>query len=349
MNGTDAANSVSIDAAGDVIVTGYLNYYVAGSGAVWDTDARTVKYSGRDGSLLWSVGYDGASTYTYPSNDFGQLVRDVGDGVIAVTATWNAPLRVAKYGYAVSPVPSVQGLWWNASQSGWGLNIAHQGDKLFATWFTYDASRRPTWWVMPDIQNKQGNSYAGFAYRMRGAPPLVTQLESRLVWMSFSDDLSRARMSFPEIPFAFDLTPLQYAAPSPDCRQDAPAAGSPNYQDLWWNPAESGWGLNLAHQGDTLFATWFTYGDDGSATWFVASALRRQSDGSFSGSLEQATSGSPAFSSWNPDSFAQKTVGSATVTFTDIDHGVFRSIVNGVSQQKPITRLSFAAPATRCH
>ena len=25
-------------------------------------------------------------------------------------------------------------------------------------------------------------------------------------------------------------------------------------QDLWWNPAESGWGINLAHQDDTVFA-----------------------------------------------------------------------------------------------
>ena len=35
-----------------------------------------------------------------------------------------------------------------------------------------------------------------------------------------------------------------------------------NYQDLWWAaPAESesGWGINLTHQGDVIFATWFTY------------------------------------------------------------------------------------------
>jgi hypothetical protein len=34
-----------------------------------------------------------------------------------------------------------------------------------------------------------------------------------------------------------------------------------NYQGLWWkSPAgsESGWGINFAHQGDVIFATWFT-------------------------------------------------------------------------------------------
>src|SRR5262249_5295456 len=37
-------------------------------------------------------------------------------------------------------------------------------------------------------------------------------------------------------------------------------AASVNYQGLWWAaPAasESGWGINLAHQGDTIFASWF--------------------------------------------------------------------------------------------
>ena len=36
-------------------------------------------------------------------------------------------------------------------------------------------------------------------------------------------------------------------------------AAATNYQDLWWVPAESGWGVDFAHQGDLLFATWYTY------------------------------------------------------------------------------------------
>src|SRR4029453_7146264 len=38
----------------------------------------------------------------------------------------------------------------------------------------------------------------------------------------------------------------------------APRNGDTNYQDIWWNPQESGWGMNLTHQGNTIFATWFT-------------------------------------------------------------------------------------------
>ncbi|MET0683613.1 MAG: S8 family serine peptidase, partial [Casimicrobiaceae bacterium] len=34
-----------------------------------------------------------------------------------------------------------QGMWWNApagSEAGWGINFAHQGEVIFATWFTHD-------------------------------------------------------------------------------------------------------------------------------------------------------------------------------------------------------------------
>jgi hypothetical protein len=46
-----------------------------------------------------------------------------------------------------------------------------------------------------------------------------------------------------------------------------------NATDLWIDPAESGWGLNIFHQGDTLFASLFVYGADGQPKWYTGSAL----------------------------------------------------------------------------
>ena len=46
------------------------------------------------------------------------------------------------------------------------------------------------------------------------------------------------------------------------------------YNDLWWIPSESGWGTNIAQQGDTLFMTFFVYGTDSKPTWFVAQLAR---------------------------------------------------------------------------
>ncbi len=56
-----------------------------------------------------------------------------------------------------------------------------------------------------------------------------------------------------------------------------------NYTGLWWKADEPGWGLSLAHQGSTLFPTWYTYQSDGKPVWFSGGALVRQSDGAYRG------------------------------------------------------------------
>jgi hypothetical protein len=49
-----------------------------------------------------------------------------------------------------------------------------------------------------------------------------------------------------------------------------PSMPAIDYTDLWWNPDQSGWGLNVVqHPSGNLFATWFVYDIDGSAGWYV--------------------------------------------------------------------------------
>src|SRR4051812_15611783 len=80
-----------------------------------------------------------------------------------------------------------------------------------------------------------------------------------------------------------------------------------DFTDLWFNPAESGWGLNLIQQNNVIFATLFVYGADNSARWFVASNL--QGGGTaFTGQLFQTTG--PAFSAaFNPAAVTTTPVG----------------------------------------
>src|SRR5213075_2682038 len=92
--------------------------------------------------------------------------------------------------------------------------------------------------------------------------------------------------------------------------------------DMWFNPAESGWGLNVIHQGDTLFATLFVYAPDGRPTWYSASNLVTSGDGTahdrplvFSGALVESTG--PAFGpSFNPGAVTRRVVGSMTFEVT---------------------------------
>ena len=52
---------------------------------------------------------------------------------------------------------------------------------------------------------------------------------------------------------------------------------------------ESGWGVNLTHQGDTIFATWFTYDLDGTPMWLVGRRRRRPRPGTYGGTLYRTT------------------------------------------------------------
>src|SRR5690606_4666951 len=96
-----------------------------------------------------------------------------------------------------------------------------------------------------------------------------------------------------------------------------------NYQDLWWNPEEPGWGLGLAHQGNTIFATLFTYDAGGDPLWLIMSAGLPQPDGSFAGVLFR-TRGSP-FDAPQPAPITNEDitiVGTMTLRFQDGENGM---------------------------
>ena len=128
-------------------------------------------------------------------------------------------------------------------------------------------------------------------------------------------------------------------------------AAASNYQDLWWKApvgSESGWGINFTHQGDAIFATWFTYDHDHTPLWLVATA-NKTAPSTYVGTLFRTTG--PPFNAvpFNPAAVVATNVGTMTLTFTDGNTATFAYTVNGVSQTKAITREVFRSPGTVCH
>ena len=143
----------------------------------------------------------------------------------------------------------------------------------------------------------------------------------------------------------------RFASPVPTCTAGGSFGATPNFQDLWWkSPAasESGWGINITHQGDIIFATWFTYGADGKGMWIVMAHGSKTAANTYSGTLYRTTG--PAFSSvpFDPTKIATTEVGSGAFTFTDASNGTFAYTVNGVSQTKAIMREVFSPPTSVC-
>jgi hypothetical protein len=65
-------------------------------------------------------------------------------------------------------------LWWNRTQSGWGLNLIEEGDVLFATLFVYDSAGQPKWYSASLFYQGRGPAvdstgvYAGDLYESTG-------------------------------------------------------------------------------------------------------------------------------------------------------------------------------------
>jgi cyclophilin family peptidyl-prolyl cis-trans isomerase len=64
------------------------------------------------------------------------------DGVSNAKNISVQPLEVA----TKLPAIDYTDLWWNAQEDGWGVAISQQANTIFATWYTYDATGRPTWY-----------------------------------------------------------------------------------------------------------------------------------------------------------------------------------------------------------
>lgn len=119
------------------------------------------------------------------------------------------------------------------------------------------------------------------------------------------------------------------------------SAAAIDYTDLWWDPGESGWGLNLTqHPSRMIFGVWYTYEHDGTRTWFVMTGGSWTSSSTFSGTLYSTTG--PAYNGpFNKDLVVLRPVGNMTITFTDANNGSFAYSVDGVTGTKTITRQPF--------
>ncbi len=59
-------------------------------------------------------------------------------------------------------------IWWNASESGWGLTLAQHGNNIFGVWYTYDTSGNPLWVVLPGVTFAGDNRFSGTFYTTTG-------------------------------------------------------------------------------------------------------------------------------------------------------------------------------------
>lgn len=258
---------------------------------------------------------------------------------------------------AQAQTTSYSDLWWNPAESGWGINLNQQGDIIFATWFTYGDGGRNEWYVMSNASKQADGSFKGDIYQTTGVP--FAQINGQAARQGLAtvgsgtfrfsaNNTATFNYKIGAVDQTKNIVRQQYKVTPTVCTQQPPLisrAASQNYQDLWYIPAEDGWGINITHQENTLFATWFTYDADGKGVWFVASNLQRWYDGTFYGDVYRTT-GTP-FSQINNASAttAVAKVGTIQLVFRDGINGDMAYNIGGVQSVKKIVRQTFSQTA----
>ena len=255
--------------------------------------------------------------------------------------------------------PNYTGMWWNPAESGWGINISHQGDIVFATLFTYADTGAPMWVMMSGPRQPDGRTYSGDLYQATGpafnAQPFTPVTGANVykvgaMSLTFSAaDKATLSYTYGGVAVTKEIVPQVFGTAAASCVATTGSRASlTNYQDMWWNPAESGWGVNIVHQNSTLFAVLMTYDLAGDDFWLVMAGTQ-QPDGSYPGDL-YLTKGPPFNAQpYTPLAAAdQAKVGTMRFTFSDGITGTMAYTVNGAAVSKTITRQVFGSTVPAC-
>src|SRR5689334_9292763 len=111
---------------------------------------------------------------------------------------------------------------------------------------------------------------------------------------------------------------------------------STDVSDLWWNPNESGWGMQLVQQGSMVFATLFIYGPDNTARWATAQ-LEPVASLTWTGPL-YITNGPWFGGPFNPANVGIRQAGTMTFSAPLVASGTVTYSIDGVQVTKHVER-----------
>jgi photosystem II stability/assembly factor-like uncharacterized protein len=305
-------------------------------------------YETRDAGLTWAVAEREARPVTSPADPAYP------PSVVTFVQGRRIALNVA--GGKVSSVDLTHGalalgsdLWWNPAESGAGLTITqHASNNPFVVWYTYDATGAPVWRVVPggtwDDRAFSGDLYETTGPAYFGVPFDPARVASRKVGTATLrfDDESNATFTYEPASGARvekRITRQAFAPPTPPT-QDSVA-------DLYWNPAESGWGIAINHQSSRIFATWYAYGDDGKPVWIVMpdAELRAEFAGAIlspaaSGDI-YTTRGPPEGTPFDPARVVSTKVGTARLFWYSQNSAYLEYTAFGRAETRTIRRQAF--------
>jgi len=253
---------------------------------------------------------------------------------------WSAPSYLAfSYTRQVTPVMPQADLWWGgADESGWGLSIGRNGEALFVAGYLYDYNGKSTWFVMQGGSWDESHTvWTGDVYIPNGTP--LDHYDASKLDMGSSNGKSTLRFTSPTTATFQYLGGYTHAL----SRFEFGAGDAGPYHGYWWGGAsQNGWGLHVAQQGDTVFATWYTYGADGRPTWLYMPGATKVADGHYKGTLYRTSGGSwPTQEHYDSSATKVTVAGTLDLAFTGDSAGTMTAVVDGKTIVNPIQRFGF--------
>lgn len=300
------------------------------------------------GSAPTSVNYSPDDKLIYVVNDFSTeiVVLDAvtyaqqgtialkGDGPTALGAFIPPPSYLGNVPGALS------GLWWNPAESGWGVNFSQRNNNIFAAWFTYDANGNPTWYVASNCtMPASSSSCSGTLYSVHGPIVFGTTYDPSLRVVTSVGTLNVAFSGNNNASMSYTVNGIsRTVAIQREIFSTDTNGPMVNFTDMWWNPAEPGYGMALTQQGLSIFVAWYVYDLVGNPTWFVAPDCVIPADGASCAGTAYKTTGPPLGTSFDPKVVTTSVAGYIRITFEDPDNGTFNYLSDTNFVTKPITR-----------
>jgi hypothetical protein len=113
----------------------------------------------------------------------------------------------------------------------------------------------------------------------------------------------------------------------------APVRGtafSTDQSDVWWNPGESGWGLQFVQTGSAIFATMAVYEPSGQPIWYSALLIAQPEASTWSGELIVTTGPWLGTVPFDPALVSRRAVGTMTWHAQSAESGTLTYTVDNV-------------------
>lgn len=159
----------------------------------------------------------GAGTLTFADADHGKFEFKINDQVVNMTESKTKQIERFVFAADTTPPPvDYTDMWYNPSESGWGVALTQQYGMIFAAWYSYDAAGQPIWYVASSCP-VVGKGCTGDVYQVTGGTFLDSVWSSidkktktvGKITLSFENDANNGKMIYTlegSVPITKDIT-----------------------------------------------------------------------------------------------------------------------------------------------